>query len=189
MNLKFDNGKEPSLTCQKIQRNIRVYTSGYLQENLLALPGLPTQEKLREIREEKERFAEERRIELMKKKEMKKEQESISATVIKKETTLSKLEVSFSALDSRLRLSPTFTKKAKAVLGIVKSDTDNVATGWVAESAFSRYQDEELDPFELQRQQLLGFILQAQQAKRFDEVATLQQSLQEIEALMEQGKV
>jgi rabenosyn-5 len=191
MNLKYDHGREPSAVSQKIQKNIRVYASTYLQENLLSLPALPTKEKLKEIREEKERFAEERRLELMRKKEMQKEQEIASAAAAaKKELSMSKLEVSFSVLDSKLRLSPTFTRKAKAVFGI-KNDSNNTnrnSTGWTAEHKFTDTQEAELDPFELQRQQLLGYISQAQQAKRFDEVATLKESLREIEALMEEQR-
>lgn len=198
MNLKYSNGDLPSPSCQKIQRNVRVFASTYLQENLLTLPGLPNTEKLKEIRREKEREAEEKRQKLLREKEEKKEQEIVAAAAaVKKETSsgisaalsfsTSKLEVSFSAHDSKLRLSPTFTQKAKAVLRLKKTGEggDKSDSGWTAESALSEYHDdEELDPFELQRQQLLGYIAQAQQAKRFDEVATLRESLREIESLM-----
>ena len=212
MNLKYSNGQLPSVACQKIQRNIRIFASTYLQENLLTLPGLPNTEKLREIRKEKEREAEEKRRKLMKEKEEKREQEiAAAAAAIKKESSssilkresqppppssstslslpTSKFEVSFSAIDSKLRLSPTFTQKAKAVLRL-KKPTEGEAkshSGWTAESALTECEDDEgLDPFELQRQQLLGYIAQAEQAKRYDEVATLRESLKEIESLMGQ---
>lgn len=199
----------PSPSCQKIQRNVRLFASNYLQENLLTLPGLPSLEKLKEIRQQKEREVEEKKLRLMKEKEEKRELEiaAAAATVkkensffgskkestlmplpgIKKEASSSRLEISFSALDSKVRLSPTFKQKAKAVFGIKTPDEPprTSSGGWTAESALSEYHDDgELDPFELQRQQLLGYIAQAQQAKRFDEVATLRESLHEIEALM-----
>ena len=188
MNLKYDDGREPTVTCQKIQRNVRVYASNYLQEHLFTLPGLPTKDKLNEIREMKQREADERnkQLQLQREKNIKREQDAAAAAVAKKE---SKLEVSFSALDGRLRLSPTFKQKAKAVLGIKKHESNS--TGWTVESALSSSQDkdEKVDPFELQRQQLLGYIAQAEQAKRYDEVATLKESLREIEYLLEQGSV
>lgn len=209
MNLKYDDESVPSPSCQKIQRNVRLFASNYLQENLLTLPGLPSLEKLKEIRQQKEREVEEKKLRLMKEKEEKRELEiaAAAATVkkensffgskkeptlmplpgIKKETSSSRLEISFSALDSKVRLSPTFKQKAKAVFGIKTPDEPprTSSGGWTAESALSEYHDDgELDPFELQRQQLLGYIAQAQQAKRFDEVATLRESLNEIEALM-----
>lgn len=164
-----------------------MYASTYLQENLFTLPGLPTKDKLKEIREAKEKEAEERKLRLAREKEMKREQEAAAAAA-KKESSLSKLEASFSALDTRisLRVSPTFTKKAKAVLGIKKAESN--PKGWTAESTLEGFQDDGvLDPFELQRKQLLGYISQAEQAKRYDEVATLKESLREIEYLMKHG--
>ena len=191
MALKYDDGREPTPTCQKVQRSIRVYASTYLQENLLSLPGLPTREKLKQIREEKEKEAEERRHAMMRHKEEQRELEAVAAAAAaKKEST--KLEISFS-IDTKFRVSPTFTKKAKAVFGIKMSDIDDVdkdlTSGWTAEPVISSTLDVEVDPFELQRQQLLSYINQAQQAKRFDEVATLKESLREIESLMEQAQM
>ena len=217
MNLKYDDGREPSPSCLKVQRNIRLFASNYLQENLLMLPGLPTVEKLKELRREKEREIEEKKLRLLKEKEEKRELEIAAAAAankkdsgaffgskketstlqlpssgIKKESSSSSLlDISFSAIDSKVRISPSFKRKAKAVFGIKESDETSRTSsrGWTAESAVTEYQDNgELDPFELQRQQLLGYIAQAEQAKRFDEVATLKESLHEIEALMVEGR-
>ena len=128
---------------------------------------------------------------MMRHKEEQRELEAAAAAAAaKKEST--KLEIPFS-IDTKFRVSPTFTKKAKAVFGIKMSDIEDVdkdlTSGWTAEPAISSTLDVEVDPFELQRQQLLSYINQAEQAKRFDEVATLKESLREIESLMEQAQM
>lgn len=218
MNLKYNDGGEPSPSCLKVQRNIRLFASSYLQDNLLMLPGLPTVEKLKDLRREKEREIEEKKLRLLKEKEEKRELEIAAAAAankrdsgaffgskkepstsqlpsggMKKENSSSlRLDISFSAIDSKVRISPSFKRKAKAVFGIKESgETSSTSNrGWTAEAAVTECHDDgELDPFELQRQQLLGYIAQAEQAKRFDEVATLKESLHEIEALMvERGR-
>ena len=122
MTLKYDDGQEPSPKCQKVQKSVRMFASTYLQENLLNLPPLPTREKLNQIREEKERQAEEKRQAMIRLKEEERLQQEAAAAALamKKETSLPKLEltVSFQTLDSKLKVSPTFTRKAKAVFGI-----------------------------------------------------------------------
>ena len=183
--MKYDNVEEPSPTCHRVQRGVRVHASNYLQENLLTLQALPTREKLKEIREARERDAEEKRQALIKQKEHQRqlEEAAAAAAISKKE---SKLEVSYSSVDNKCRVSPTFTKKAKAILGMKTGDdiVEEGDGGWTAEPAISTTLDDEFDPFELQRQQLLSYIDQAIEAKRFDEVPALQESLQQIEILM-----
>ncbi len=48
---------------------------------------------------------------------------------------------------------------------------------------------DEGDPFAVQREQLLSFIAQAKEAKRFDEVRALECSLQEIESVMREQRL
>ena len=62
-------------------------------------------------------------------------------------------------------------------------------SGWTVDSTAYGSVDSTSDPFELQRQQLLIYIEQAKKAKRHDELATLEASLRDIEALMSQGAV
>ena len=65
----------------------------------------------------------------------------------------------------------------------------NSASGWMGDSLATSSVDSHEDPFALQRQQLSRFIQQAKLAGRKDEVATLQQSLQEIEGVMEEQRM
>ena len=67
---------DPSQRSAKLSRGIRVFASTYLQENLLTLPALPTHVKLRQIREAKEREAQERIKELERRRELKRQQEA-----------------------------------------------------------------------------------------------------------------
>ena len=67
---------DPSQRSAKLSRGIRVFASTYLQENLLTLPALPTHVKLRQIREAKEREAQERIKELERRRELQRQQEA-----------------------------------------------------------------------------------------------------------------
>ena len=60
----------------------------------------------------------------------------------------------------------------------------NSGSGWMGDSAAVGSVDSQDDPFILQHQQLCHFIQQARQAGRMDEVATLEQSLRDIEGVM-----
>ena len=63
--------------------------------------------------------------------------------------------------------------------------------GWMCNTQVRRSFDErdEKDPFVVQREQLLSYIAQAKSAKRFDEVRALEQSLRDIETVMQEQKM
>ena len=69
-------GTDPSQRGAKLSRGIRAFASTYLQENLLTLPALPTHVKLRQIREAREREAQERIKELERRRELQRQQEA-----------------------------------------------------------------------------------------------------------------
>ena len=68
--------------------------------------------------------------------------------------------------------------------GVATFQRLNSGSGWMGDSAVVGSVDSQEDPFTLQRQQLLGFIQQARAAGRMDEVATLEESLCQIEGHM-----
>ena len=70
-------GEAASQRMVKLHRGIRVYASVYLQENLLALPHLPTAEQLRQIRQEREKEAKERIAELERERERRRQLEAV----------------------------------------------------------------------------------------------------------------
>ena len=69
-------GTDPSQRGAKLSKGIRAFASTYLQENLLTLPALPTHVKLRQIREAREREAQERIKELERRRELQRQQEA-----------------------------------------------------------------------------------------------------------------
>ncbi len=107
--------------------------------------------------------------------------EEAAAAAIKKDKsltesrTMGKLDVSF-----KETLEVTFG------IGSSSKGTDS-SSGWSAAPVISDTLDDEFDPFELQRQQLLSYIEQAKDARKFDEMKALQESLAEIERMMEQN--
>ncbi len=83
-------------------------------------------------------------------------------------------------------LKDKFDSTFKSALGIGGKDVSHESSvGWSAAPVISDTLGDEFDPFELQRQQLLSYIEQAREAKKFDEMEALQQSLAEIESMME----
>lgn len=150
-----------------------MYVSTYLQDHLLTLPALPNGEKLRKIREEVEREAEERKAALLRQQEearlMQQRQQEEAAASSRKENPLNKLAMEFS------RLSHKGEEKQH----------QHSNTGWAVESIHREPLDSYDDPFEVHHQQLLTYLQQARQAGRTDEVSALEQSLADIEMEME----
>ena len=193
MNLPREgDGGEQTHTNMKLQRSIRIFASNYLQDNLLTLQGLPTRIQLRKIREQKEQEAEELRLNLIRQKEeerIMKEEAIAAAAAIASAKKDNKLLLTESTIMGKL--DATFKDKFGVTfnaLGIGPSKgIESSSVGWSAAPVISDTLDDEFDPFELQRQQLLSYIEQARDAKKFDEMEALQQSLAEIERMMEQN--
>lgn len=193
---------DPSPRAQKLARGIRTYTSNYLQEHLLALPSLPTQQQLVEIQERQEREAQERLAEIERQREeqrllnAKREAEAAEKSALEKmsaELTTEKISEGFGKFTSgmdRLFSKETIKDISKEFQSIIPgSKRKEEEKGWMcdADRVMSSL-DYEDNPFVVQRDQLLSFIVQAQEAKRFDEVRALEESLQEIEAVMHEQK-
>ena len=70
---------ETSVRDRKLGQNIRQFASSYLQDNMLALPALTTNVQLRELRERKAREAQERVKEIERQRELRRQQEALSA--------------------------------------------------------------------------------------------------------------
>ena len=198
----------------KLCRGIRVFASTYLQENLLTLPGLPTPQRLAEIRERKELEARERLQEIERQRQLQREQEgSLGPTHTSMKTTPTPEEeeegevAGASASDmaqgekkkrfEKLKLFstkviPKVHFKREAGPGGVMEGNARVGrlgsgSGWMGTSRAYGSVDSQDDPFTLQRDQLQGFIQQARAAGRMDEVAALEQSLCEIENLISES--
>ena len=180
----------------KLQRSVRIFASNYLQENLLTLQNLPTRIQLRKIRDAKEKEAEELRRNLIRQKEEQRLlEEEAAAAIASKRDNKPTAGAPTNSMDASLmnKLDSTFKDTIEmtfSALGIGSSkggtNTNEPSVGWSAAPVISDTLGDEFDPFELQRQQLLSYIEQARDAKKFDEVEALEQSLAEIESMMGQ---
>lgn len=153
---------------QKIQNGIQQFVNQYLQDHMIGLRPLPTPEILQEIREKRRRDNEERAAleEAQRRDAQKKVQEQRKSTKV----TFSKMsDINDSAVDfaSSENFSPSI---------------------WVPASLAGTGQltDVDEDPFLIQRRQLLTYIEQAREEKKMDEVETLEFSLQQIDAQIEE---
>ena len=179
---------ETSVRDKKLGQNIRRFTSNYLQENMLALPALPTNVQLRELRERKEREARERVKELERQRELQRQKEALSAAGVGAGSG----PMAASA-DERSGFDKFIDKMASSKIAVTfKKDSSSVEvdhgvqeTGWIT-SRNEEIVDTGDDPFLLQKQQLLAYIKQARAGNRMDEVAALEQSLRDIELAIHQ---
>lgn len=163
-----DAGASPK--SQKINSGIQQFVGQYLQDHMIGLRPLPTPEALEEIREKRKRDIEERAaLEEAQRKEAQRkaqEQQRKSAKVaFSKEPDINDSAVN--VIESK-HLSPTSTWVPASLAG----------TGQLA--------DADEDPFLIQRRQLLTYIEQARAHGKMDEVETLQLSLQQIDAQIEE---
>ena len=163
-----DAGASPK--SQKINSGIQQFVGQYLQDHMIGLRQHPTPEALEEIREKRKRDIEERAAleEAQRKQAQRKaqEQQRKSAKVaFSKEPDINDSAVN--VIESK-HLSPTSTWVPESLAG----------TGQLA--------DADEDPFLIQRRQLLTYIEQARAHGKMDEVETLQLSLQQIDAQIEE---
>lgn len=192
---------DPSLRGQKLARGIRGYASNYLQEHLLTVPSLPTQQQLMDIKERQEREARERLEEIERQRQ---EQRILNAKreaqATAKETVSAEFDntdkiaggfVKFTSDLDRLFSRGTIKDISKELHSIIPGSDkrEEEDKGWMCEThkVVTSF-DAQDDPFLMQRDQLRSFIAQARQAKRFDEVHALEESLREIEAAMQEQK-
>lgn len=162
---------EASPKSLKIQSGIQQYVSRYLQDHMIGLRQLPTPEELEEIKEKRKRDIEERAAleEAQRKEAQRKAQEQKRKSTAKVEYS-KQSEINDSTIDifTSNNLSPSSTWLPASLAG----------TGQLA--------DADEDPFLIQRRQLQIYIEQARSQGKMDEVETLQRSLQQIDAQIEE---
>ena len=185
------SASDPSPRAKKLSFNIRVFVSNYLQEHLLTLPSLPTQAQLKEIIERKEKEAEEKLREIELQREVQRQRKAIKEA----EEKSSKLSLSskFSKVDKMINSKLKGLQNAvnfTAGSEVVTVTGEKEEGGWMCKTDMVvRSVDCEEDPFVIQREQLLSYIAQAQEANRLDEVRSLELSLKDIEKAMEEQKM
>lgn len=186
---------DPSLRGQKLVRGIRAYASNYLQEHLLTLPALPTTQQLAEIKERKERQTRETLLEIERQREEKRKQNLAQEAAA---DGLNKIPSKFASDMDKLFSVNTIRDISKELKGIIPTghkeeelERGEATAAWMCDTnqvTTSLDLDEE-DPFQVQYEQLLSYISQARQAKRFDEVRALEESLRDIRAVIHKQKM
>lgn len=169
---KEDDSSSKSL---KIQNGVQHYVNQYLQDHMIGLRPLPTPELLDQIREKRRRDLEERaKLEETQRKEAQKralEQQQ------KSKKPLPKVSYSKNIPDASIQLT---------------SDTQFSPNTWVPASLAGTGQADDVDdedPFVIQRRQLITYLEQAREQGKMDEVETLQISLQQIDAQIEEQQL
>ena len=159
--LGLDSPEPPTPTNLRLQHMIAAQASAFLQENLLSLPKLPTEEELEALHEAKRleaqrRIAEERRVE-QEQRRRREESEKASKEVPGHRRTASTPEVKFN-------------KNEVEVICGWKPDSTSTASGHQGE-----------DPMVQQMNIIRSYIRQAQEARRWDEVSMLEENLRELQ--------
>lgn len=161
---------ETSPKSLKIQKGIQQFVNQYLQDHMIGLKPLPTPEILQEIREKRKRDNEERAAleEAQRKEAQRKAQQQRKSVAAK---------VAFSKVSDTNDFAIDFA-----------SSTNFSPNTWVPASLAGTGQvdDADEDPFLVQRRQLVTYLEQAREQGKMDEVETLQYSLQQIDAQIEE---
>ncbi|XP_041350163.1 rabenosyn-5-like [Gigantopelta aegis] len=163
--LNLDAEPPPNPKELYLQKSIRIYASNFMQENLMGLQALPSEEeytRMQESRKEKiqQQIAVER-LAAMEAQEKERRNEE----------------------PEKPGKSPTDSVKQ---LGHRRSDSsDSVGKGWKPAEVVAKADDPMLQQIEIIR----GYVRQAREAKKWDEVEMLEQNLKEIqqEYLRQQG--
>ena len=179
-------------TTLKLCRAVRLTASVYLQDHLLLLPSLPSPDRLRQIREAMAREAEERQQRLVKQERLalRQREEAHGAGVGGgvKTNPLDKLMGRVQGMAFKRGGGGGGGEGEEGWVEMDGKDGGRGGGGWMGESLVVGSSGAREDPFELQKQQLLSFIGQAKVAGKMDEVAALEASLRDIEALISQGQ-
>lgn len=162
--LGTDTPDTPSTSSMKLQRAIRSNAVNFLQQNMIWLQSLPTEQEINEIKEEK-RLEAQRRVEEERQKAIMREKK-------RKEDDLKKLNQKTDGI--------TIFKDKPISNNNVHSNENKTYSGWKP-SETKPLVDSESDPMLQQITIIKNYIREAKNAKKFDEMRILQQNLKELQ--------
>lgn len=173
--LGLDNPQPPTPKSLRLQQMISAHASAFLQENLLGLPSLPTEEELAKIqeanrREAQRRIAEEKRKAMERERELKRREEQKLADEQQKSTPFS----------GRRNTRESLVYPQTSVLSNRKVEEGTRLSGWKPVEVPSDRTSNE-DPMIQQMNIIRGYIKQAKEAQKWDEVQMLQENLEELQ--------
>ncbi|XP_014790585.1 rabenosyn-5 [Octopus bimaculoides] len=165
LTLGVNNETSPPLRQLYLQRAIRTFSSNFLKENLSGIQQLPSQEEYEKMKnshtvEMQQKFALERKEAMLAQEQEQQKSSTDSSTS------------SFS--QHRQHHSPSQEDASRT------ETNGNIGKGWKP-SEISSYSQNTNDPMLQQIEIICGYIKQAKQAQKFDEVEMLEQNLQELQ--------
>ena len=155
--------KPPSPHAVKLQKGIRTYATGYLQENMFTLPNLPPLDKVNKLQQE-------RAISLARKADEEKAQ---------RERAMQERLEAAKQRQHRRQASGSLKREPTVKVGTgPRTSEPVVGNGWgpvpVAEGSSP-------DPMLQQIDIIKGYLTQARQQRKIDEVEMLEKNLMELE--------
>lgn len=202
LNLGMDKEKQPSPQLQKLQRSIRQYASNYLTQNMFILPALPTAEKYAELLKQKENERKKLKAERLERSSAPNSSRSSPTMSPRRDTKDSRANGTKSSrtpidtLDSTLYnnnnnyVSRTASGKLKAskdirpIQAVSISKTRDSSWGPVQVATADKSTSAVTQQIEIVR----GYLAQARQAGKKDEVKLFEENLRELVALDRQEK-
>ena len=174
LSLGSEQETPPTSQALKLQRGIKAFATGYLQENMFTLPDLPTKDKVKKLQEE-------RAIALARKAASDKAERE---RAMQQRLAASKLHHQRQGSGGSLTTNePTMTKNSEQQ-AFPQSDIKRVGNGWgpVTVSNSSSSPNPLLEQMEILR----NYIHQAHAQNKMDEVQMLERNLRELEQYWEQ---
>ncbi|XP_032235700.1 rabenosyn-5 [Nematostella vectensis] len=155
----------PSAQLTKLQRGIRAFASGYLQENMFTLPNLPQHDQVKRLQHERATSLARRAA----------EEKAERERAMEKRLAATKLQ-QHNRMQYQRNKSADFSPSAPAHQS--ESSQQSSPGGWgPVSSGFSRPSDPLVEQMDIIR----NYIKQAREEQRMDEVETLERNLMELE--------
>lgn len=171
--LGLDREKQPHPQILKLQRSIRNYASNYLADNMLTLPSLPSKDKYKALQKENE---EKRKV----------KQEAAIKLKGSRSGRSSPFSHENSMTDGVLKERSSLRKKEsrRAVHAVHVHKEMESSWGPVQVS-----QTEASDPLIQQIANIKGYITQAKNDKRYDEMEMFEENLRELKKLYDEKRM
>ncbi|KAH9512599.1 hypothetical protein Btru_038926 [Bulinus truncatus] len=194
--LVFDMNNEQGVNPKQVhlQKSIRLYASNFMQENLMGLQALPTEEDYNKLRQRRtadiqRKIAAERQAVIEAQEKERLEREKLEQERLMKDGTSSPEDgpkpghrrvASGGDLQKKKLLSGKLSMNISSPKGHARNQSDeNVGKGWKPVEDTVRV-SKAGDPMLQQMEIIRGYIRQAKQANRVDEIVMLEQNLRDL---------
>ncbi|EDV25813.1 uncharacterized protein TRIADDRAFT_55287 [Trichoplax adhaerens] len=165
---------------EKLRRGIRQFATKFLQDKMLTLPGLPTEEELNNLQRQRKAVIQ-RKIELERAENLVRAEYTKNQASMSPDRGESTSRVEFSknqhsvAVKSDINTNDSFQRRRVAS----KNDTNH---DWVVRGSISAPSEDVINVWEEQAKNLRKYIEIARSEGKYDDVASLERNLSEIQA-------